>query len=324
MFSEETTADNSQQDANWADDRDEISFNPVERLAVFSQRDGVCGDVFSWWWQRVEQFPLLTPERESQLAMRVRQGDDAAFEEMVECNLRLVIAIARRCHNYSSASLAFVDLIQEGTIGLMKAVRKFDHRRGYRFSTYATYWIRQAIMRSMNDSGRTIRLPTHAVEKFHQAERVRVSLTHRLLRPPSNPELAQHLDVSLDRLQQIFDGAVEATSLDIAQEEADGGQSVTLEERLTDVEAPSTSESALDSVSRDQIRLTLRRAMQGLPDREAEVISLRYGLDGGPARTLKEVAGQFKVSRERVRQLESAGLNRLRSCGNLREIVAEM
>lgn len=324
MYSEKFIADGSEEASNGAEDRDGADADLGERLTVVARRDGICGDVFSWWWRQVEQFPLLTPERERQLAMRVRQGDNAAFEEMVESNLRLVVAIARRSHAYSTPSLALIDLVQEGTIGLMKAVRKFDHRRGYKFSTYATYWIRQAIMRSMNDLGRTIRLPTHVWEKVHRAERVRVSLTHSLLRSPDNAEMAHYMDISLDRLQQLFDGACEPLSLDILQEETDHARATTFEDHLADVDAPSTLESALDSVARDLVCDTLRRAMESLPEREAEIISLRYGLDGGPARTLNELAGRYKVSRERIRQLETAGLNRLRDCGTLREVVAEM
>ena len=325
MLFEKAVADGSEDNSSWNDDPDETGLAQGERLDVVCRRDGVCGDVFSWWWHQVERFPLLTPERERQLAAQVRAGDHAAFEEMVECNIRLVIAVAKRCNAYSSPTFPLIDLIQEGTIGLMKAARKFDHRRGYRFSTYATYWIRQAIMRAMSDTGRTIRLPAHVTEKIQRAERVRVTMTHSLLRMPTNAELAQYMDVPLERLQQLFEGALEPMSLDVALlEESDLTSPGALEERLADWESPSTLETALDSVVRNQICETLRSALGDLPKREAEVISLLYGLNGSPPLTVKEVAAHFSVSRERIRQLENAALKRLRACGTLREAASHM
>lgn len=305
-----------------AESTEELLPPKASRVSVrTSGDDGRQGDVFSWWWGQVERFPLLTPEAEVALARRVRAGDEDAFEEMVECNLRLVVSVARRCESFAGPSLMLTDLVQEGAIGLIRAVRKFDHRLGYKFSTYATYWIRQAIMRAIVDKGRTIRLPCHVNESIQNARQARKTLTLALERPPSEPELAAHLNMPLTRVRTLFEQANETSSLDellCAEINAD-----TLADVWEDVESLSPEDSATDSVHRERMSRTLRRALKTLPARECEVLSMRFGLDGGDRMTLEEIATRLTLTRERIRQIEKSALNHLRRCHSLRDAVGE-
>jgi RNA polymerase primary sigma factor len=266
-------------------------------------------DALSWCWRQIDQFPLLNPEEQDSLAARVRQGDEDAYRQMVECNLRLVVSVARRCQRYAGPSLSLSDLVQEGTIGLMKAVRKYDHERGYRFSTYATYWIRQAIMRAITDTGRMIRLPTHVAESVKRVEHTRHLLAQSLEREPDNWEVAMHIGCELEQIQALNAQNHDTTSLDTVIHEEHGV--TTLEDYLEDTSA-SPVESALESVNRTRLSRALRHAMQELKPREAEILNLRYGLNGDQRLTLGAVANRISLTRERVRQIERQAIQKLR------------
>lgn len=275
--------------------------------------EGLEEDSLRAWWKRAHQHPLLSPEREVTLAQRVETGDDAAFDEMVEANLRLVGSIARKCRRYAGGAMAMSDLVQEGNLGLMRAVRKFDYRKGYKFSTYASYWIRQAVMRSIDEQSRSIRLPVHMVESVNRAERARSVLTQELHRPPTEKELAAHLQVSERKMHEIEGKAAEPLSLDSFVGE---GEDMVMSDLVEDKSAP----SPIDCASRVALREELERAFSCLSERETEVLSLRYGLDvQGHARTLDEVGAQLGLTRERIRQIEKNALKRLKRSGPLRE-----
>jgi RNA polymerase primary sigma factor len=269
-------------------------------------------DSLKLWWRRVQQYPLLSGEQEVALAKRIEAGDMDAFNEMVECNLRLVANIARKCRRFAGSSLTLADLIQEGSMGLIRAVKKFDYRKGYKFSTYASYWIRQAVMRSIAEQGRSIRLPVHMVESVSRADRARANLTQEMQRPPTKQELASHLELTEHKVQDILDKMTEPMSLDINVNEEE-------EAALVDFIEDCKSISPVDHASHLALREEIERAFGVLPRREAQVLSLRYGLDGSPARTLDEVGVQMHLTRERIRQIEKMALKRLKRCGPLQE-----
>lgn len=270
-------------------------------------------DSLKLWWKRIHQYPLLTAEREIELAIRVEQGDMMAYNEMVECNLRLVGSIARKCRRHAGQTLALADLIQEGSLGLIRAVKKFDHRKGFKFSTYASYWIRQAVMRSIDEQSRSIRLPVHVVESVSRTDRARAVLTQELQRPPTDTELATHLRISVSKVHDITDKVPEPISLDMMV--GDEEDSV-LVDFIEDRNAP----SPIDCASRTALREEIERAFGCLSGREIEVLSLRYGLDGtGQSRTLDEVGTKLHLTRERIRQIEKMALKRLKRSAPLRE-----
>jgi RNA polymerase primary sigma factor len=270
-------------------------------------------DSLRQWWRRAQQYPLLSSEREIDLARRIEQGDDEAFNEMVECNLRLVANIARKCRRFAGSSLTLADLIQEGCVGLIRAVKKFDHHKGYKFSTYASYWIRQAVMRSIAEQGRSIRLPVHMVESVSRTDRARCSLTQELERPPTKHELAMHLKIDEGKVQDIMDRMSEPMSLDVSVgDDADSA--------LLDLVEDGNVVSPQDHVSHQALREEIQRAFACLTEREAAVLSLRYGLDdSGQARTLDEVGARLCLTRERIRQIEKIALKRLKRFAPLQE-----
>ena len=264
------------------------------------------------WWRTVQSFPLLSSEDEIRLAQRIETGDEKAFTQMTESNLRLVANIARKCRRFAG-TLQMSDLIQEGSIGLIRAVKKFDYRKGFKFSTYASYWIRQAVMRSIAENGRNVRLPVHMVEAMARAERARVVLTQELLRPPSWAELAAYLQWSEKKVMQVMERGGEPMSLDAAMGEDEDS---VLAEFIEDYRA----QSPQDMASRSALQYELQRALDTLSDREAQVLSLRYGLDGSNcARTLDEVGDAMQLTRERIRQIEKTAIRRLKSCETLQE-----
>ncbi|HVF11285.1 MAG TPA: sigma-70 family RNA polymerase sigma factor [Abditibacteriaceae bacterium] len=270
-------------------------------------------DSLRLWWRRVQQYPLLTSEREITLARRIEQGDAEAFNEMVECNLRLVANIARKCRRFAGSSLTLADLIQEGCCGLIRAVKKFDSSKGYKFSTYASYWIRQAVMRSIAEQGRSIRLPVHMVESVSRTDRARCSLTQELERPPTKEELAMHLKIDEGKVQDIIDRMAEPMSLDVKVGDDDDAA-------LLDMVEDDNVVSPVDNATRLALREEIARAFVCLTDREVEVLRLRYGLDAaGQARTLDEVGACLHLTRERIRQIEKAALKRLKLSMPLQE-----
>lgn len=270
-------------------------------------------DSLKLWWKRINQYALLSAAREVELAKRIEAGDDLAFEEMVESNLRLVGSIARKCRRYAGTALSLADLIQEGSVGLIRAVKKFDYRKGYKFSTYASYWIRQAVMRAIDEQSRAIRLPVHMVESVSKTERARAVLMQRLQRPPTDREMAAHLRISESKVADLSDRAPDPLSLDMSV--GDEEDSV-----LVDFIEDRTAPSPVDCASRAALREEIVRAFEVLSKREAEVLMLRFGLDSsGSTRTLDEVGARLNLTRERIRQIEKMALKQLKRSSTLRE-----
>jgi RNA polymerase primary sigma factor len=263
----------------------------------------VSTDSLQLFLKDIGRVPLLTAAQEVELAKRIERGDHAAKQAMVEANLRLVVSIAKR---YRNQGLPFLDLIQEGTIGLVRAAEKFDHRKGFKFSTYATWWIRQAVARALADKARTIRMPVHVVEKLNKIVRTERDLRARLGREPSALEIAEQLDLLPDEVEQIRRSAQTPISLEKPvgdEEESEFGHF------LTDETQPLPDEVAEETLRKD----ALRSILDSLSQRERRVLELRYGLDGEQPRTLDEVGRAFNVTRERIRQIENQSLKKLRA-----------
>jgi RNA polymerase primary sigma factor len=260
-------------------------------------------DALQLFLKDIGKVELLTAANEVELAKRIERGDQRAKQEMVEANLRLVVSIAKR---YRNQGLPFLDLIQEGTIGLVRAAEKFDWRKGYKFSTYATWWIRQAVARALADKARTIRMPVHVVEKLNKITRTERRLRAELCREPLPFEIAAELELPADEVEQILRNAQTPVSLEKPvgdEEESELGHF------LTDENAPLPEEAA-DSILRQEL---LRRILGVLSERERRVLELRYGLDGRQPQTLDQVGRAFNVTRERIRQIENQSLKKLRA-----------
>src|SRR5215468_1234803 len=265
--------------------------------------EDVSTDALQLFLKDVGRVDLLTAAQEVELAKRIERGDHRAKQEMVEANLRLVVSIAKR---YRNQGLPFLDLIQEGTIGLVRAAEKFDWRKGYKFSTYATWWIRQAVARALADKGRTIRMPVHVVEKLNKIVRSERKLRGELCREPMAFEIARDVDLPLDEVEQIMRSSQAPVSLEKPvgdEEESEFGHF------LTDDTAPLPDELAETELR----KATLIRILETLSHRERRVLELRYGLNGEHPRTLDEVGRTFNVTRERIRQIENQSLKKLRA-----------
>src|SRR6187551_2527828 len=263
----------------------------------------ITTDALQLFLKDIGKVRLLTAAQEVELAKRIERGEHAAKQAMVEANLRLVVSIAKR---YRNQGLPFLDLIQEGTIGLVRAAEKFDYRKGFKFSTYATWWIRQAVARAIADKGRTIRMPVHVVEKLNKIHRSERKLRAELAREPTSAEIALDLDLTLDEVEQIKRSAQTPVSLEKPvgdEEESEFGHF------LTDESEPLPDEAAEVALRRD----ALRSILGALSPRERQVLELRYGLDGQQPRTLDEVGRAFNVTRERIRQIEHQSLKKLRA-----------
>lgn len=265
--------------------------------------DGVAiDDPVRMYLKEIGRVPLLTPEEEIQLAERIEKGDEEAKRKLAEANLRLVVSIAKR---YVGRGMQFLDLIQEGNLGLIKAVEKFDYRKGFKFSTYATWWIRQAITRAIADQARTIRIPVHMVETINKLIRVTRQLVQELGREPTPEEIAAVMDIPVERVREIQKIAQEPVSLETPIGEEEDSH---LGDFIEDQDAPAPAEAASYTLLREQ----LEEVLESLTPREEKVLRLRFGLDDGRARTLEEVGQVFGVTRERIRQIEAKALRKLR------------
>ncbi|HEX3802235.1 MAG TPA: RNA polymerase sigma factor RpoD [Solirubrobacteraceae bacterium] len=270
-------------------------------------------DSLRLYLRSIGRVSLLTAEQEVMLARRIERGDMAAKQQMIEANLRLVVSIAK---SYLGRGLTFLDLIQEGSMGLIRAVEKFDYRRGYKFSTYATWWIRQAVTRAIADKGRTIRIPVHMVEKLNKVMHVERQLVQQLGREPTPAEIATELDTTVREVRDVLRMAQQPISLEKPIGDED-------ESELGDFVEDQTAESPFELAAEHLRRENLRRALAALPEREREVIEMRFGLTGERPFTLEEVGRAFNVTRERIRQIENHTLKKLEAlpeAQRLREI----
>ena len=259
-------------------------------------------DPVRMYLKEIGKIPLLKPHEEVELAKRMMEGDEIAKQRLVEANLRLVVSIAKR---YVGRGMLFLDLIQEGNLGLIKAVEKFDYERGFKFSTYATWWIRQAITRAIADQARTIRIPVHMVETINKLIRVSRQLLQELGRDPKPEEIAKEMDMSEEKVREILKIAQDQVSLETPIGEEEDSH---LGDFIPDEDALAPAEAAAYSLLKDQIE----EVLESLNEREQKVLKLRFGLEDGRARTLEEVGKEFDVTRERIRQIEAKALRKLR------------
>ncbi|WP_455538347.1 RNA polymerase sigma factor RpoD [Terrisporobacter sp.] len=259
-------------------------------------------DPVRMYLKEIGKIPLLKPHEEVELAKRMMEGDEIAKQRLVEANLRLVVSIAKR---YVGRGMLFLDLIQEGNLGLIKAVEKFDYERGFKFSTYATWWIRQAITRAIADQARTIRIPVHMVETINKLIRVSRQLLQELGRDPKPEEIAKEMDMSEEKVREIMKIAQDPVSLETPIGEEEDSH---LGDFIPDEDALAPAEAAAYSLLKDQIE----EVLGSLNEREQKVLKLRFGLEDGRARTLEEVGKEFDVTRERIRQIEAKALRKLR------------
>ena len=260
--------------------------------------------------KEIGSIALLTPEEESDLARRKSEGDVEAGRKLVEANLRLVVSIAKR---YTGRGMSFLDLVQEGNLGLMKAVEKFDYAKGYRLSTYATWWVKQSITRSLADQSRTIRLPVHMVEAVNKIRRAQRSLSVKLGREPSMEEVAEEVNMSGKRVAELIQASGDTVSLETPVGDEEGSN-------LGDFVADDANASTEDKAESFLLREEIDSMLQGLNPREREVIILRFGLETGHPLTLEEVGKRFNVTRERIRQIETAALRKLRNPSKSKKI----
>ena len=276
---------------------------PEEDIEDLSVPEGInVDDHVRMYLKEIGKVPLLSPAEELEYAKRMADGDEVAKKKLTEANLRLVVSIAKR---YVGRGMLFLDLIQEGNLGLIKAVEKFDYTKGYKFSTYATWWIRQAITRAIADQARTIRIPVHMVETINKLIRVSRQLLQELGREPTPEEIAKEMGMSLEKVREIMKIAQEPVSLETPIGEEEDSH---LGDFIPDDDAPAPSEAASFLLLKEQ----LMDVLNTLTPREEKVLRLRFGLEDGRARTLEEVGGVFDVTRERIRQIEAKALHKLR------------
>ena len=294
-------------DIDGLDDEDEVELDKID----LSVPEGVSIEApVRMYLKEIGKVPLLSAEEEIELAKRMEQGDESAKKRLAEANLRLVVSIAKR---YVGRGMLFLDLIQEGNLGLIKAVEKFDYRKGYKFSTYATWWIRQAITRAIADQARTIRIPVHMVETINKLIRVSRQLLQELGREPTPEEIAEEMDMPVDRVREILKISQEPVSLETPIGEEEDSH---LGDFIQDDNVPVPADAAAFTLLKEQ----LVEVLGTLTEREQKVLRLRFGLDDGRARTLEEVGKEFNVTRERIRQIEAKALRKLRHPSRSRKL----
>ena len=289
------------------DDEEEVELDKID----LSVPEGVSiEDPVRMYLKEIGKVSLLTADEEIELAKRMEQGDEEAKKRLAEANLRLVVSIAKR---YVGRGMLFLDLIQEGNLGLIKAVEKFDYRKGYKFSTYATWWIRQAITRAIADQARTIRIPVHMVETINKLIRVSRQLLQELGREPTPEEIAEEMKMPVDRVREILKISQEPVSLETPIGEEEDSH---LGDFIQDDNVPVPADAAAFTLLKEQ----LIEVLGTLTEREQKVLRLRFGLDDGRARTLEEVGKEFNVTRERIRQIEAKALRKLRHPSRSRKL----
>ena len=294
-------------DIDGLDDEEEVELDKID----LSVPEGVSiEDPVRMYLKEIGKVPLLSAEEEIELAKKMEQGDENAKKRLAEANLRLVVSIAKR---YVGRGMLFLDLIQEGNLGLIKAVEKFDYRKGYKFSTYATWWIRQAITRAIADQARTIRIPVHMVETINKLIRVSRQLLQELGREPTPEEIAEEMDMNVDRVREILKISQEPVSLETPIGEEEDSH---LGDFIQDDNVPVPADAAAFTLLKEQ----LIEVLGTLTEREQKVLRLRFGLDDGRARTLEEVGKEFNVTRERIRQIEAKALRKLRHPSRSRKL----
>ena len=294
-------------DIDGLDDEEEVELDKID----LSVPEGVSiEDPVRMYLKEIGKVPLLSAEEEIELAKKMEQGDENAKKRLAEANLRLVVSIAKR---YVGRGMLFLDLIQEGNLGLIKAVEKFDYRKGYKFSTYATWWIRQAITRAIADQARTIRIPVHMVETINKLIRVSRQLLQELGREPTPEEIAEEMDMPVDRVREILKISQEPVSLETPIGEEEDSH---LGDFIQDDNVPVPADAAAFTLLKEQ----LVEVLGSLTEREQKVLRLRFGLDDGRARTLEEVGKEFNVTRERIRQIEAKALRKLRHPSRSRKL----
>ena len=294
-------------DMEGLDDEEEVELDKID----LSVPEGVSiEDPVRMYLKEIGKVSLLSADEEIELAKRMEKGDEAAKKRLAEANLRLVVSIAKR---YVGRGMLFLDLIQEGNLGLIKAVEKFDYRKGYKFSTYATWWIRQAITRAIADQARTIRIPVHMVETINKLIRVSRQLLQELGREPTPEEIAEEMDMPVDRVREILKISQEPVSLETPIGEEEDSH---LGDFIQDDNVPVPADAAAFTLLKEQ----LVEVLSTLTDREQKVLRLRFGLDDGRARTLEEVGKEFNVTRYRIRQIEAKALRKLRHPSRSRKL----
>lgn len=277
-----------------------------EELAITAENvDEFADDSVRLYLREIGKIPLLTQEEETELAQRIVKGDKKAKDKMVESNMRLVVSIAKR---YGGRGLDFLDLIQEGNTGLLRAVEKFDPEKGFKFSTYATWWVRQAITRAIADQARTIRIPVHMVETINKVMRTTRKLTSELNREPTNEEIAAELDMEPEKIDYVMRIKQDTASLDASIGREGDDEDSALGDFVEDEERESPEDSAANQILKEQ----LSEIISSLSSREQKIIRLRFGIGGGRPHTLEEVGNEFRVTRERIRQIEAKALSKLR------------
>ena len=284
------------------DDLKEVENLKLDEITETSYEGISVDDQVRMYLREIGKIPLLSYDKELELAKRILEGDEEAKQELAEANLRLVVSIAKK---YVGRGMLFLDLIQEGNMGLIKAVEKFDYTKGFKFSTYATWWIRQAITRAIADQARTIRIPVHMVETINRLIRTSRHLLQQLGREPTPEEIAKEMDMSVEKVMEIQKIAQDPVSLETPIGEEDDSH---LGDFIQDEDSPAPQDAASYTLLREQ----LEEVMKTLTPREAKVLRLRFGLDDGKARTLEEVGKEFDVTRERIRQIEAKALRKLR------------